>query len=178
MALPAIALKLAAQFAPNLIAKLAGDRAGNVASKIISTAKEVTGLREINTDQDADTAITTLKNNPGMMVKYQQAMGELDLEETRLYLADTQDARGRDIELHKAGYRNKRADMMVLIAFISLLGIIAAITWAREGIKPEVLTIFTMSVGAILKMLSDAFQFEFGSSRGSKEKDIKLHSKQ
>ena len=39
-------------------------------------------------------------------------------------------------------------------------------------IAPGVLAVYNMAIGALLKMLGDAFQFEFGSSRGSKEKDL------
>jgi len=72
----------------------------------------------------------------------------------------------------KAGYHNYRADIMLFLAFAALVFIIYQINSNAE-IKPAVLAIFNMSVGALLKMIGDGFAFEFGSSRGSKTKDLK-----
>lgn len=36
----------------------------------------------------------------------------------------------------------------------------------------QVFALLNMAAGMILGMIKDAFQFEFGSSRGSKEKDL------
>ncbi len=62
---------------------------------------------------------------------------------------------------------------MLALAFGALVTIVVLIN-GNASIKPEVLAIFNMAVGALLKMISDAFQFEFGSSRGSKEKDLQM----
>ncbi len=84
--------------------------------------------------------------------------------------ADIQSARSRDVANRTAGYSNHRADIMAALAFASLCVMVYLINGNLE-IKAEVLAIFNMSIGALLKMLGDVFAFEFGSSRGSKEKD-------
>ncbi len=46
-------------------------------------------------------------------------------------------------------------------------------TWAgRFDMPDQVFALLNMAAGMILGMIKDAFQFEFGSSRGSKEKDL------
>jgi hypothetical protein len=59
---------------------------------------------------------------------------------------------------------------MILAAFCSFC-YIAYLINGNADMKPGVLAIFNMAIGYLLKMLGDAFQFEFGSSRGSKIKD-------
>jgi len=100
-----------------------------------------------------------------------QLIIQAETENRRIDTADFQNARGRDADLKKAGYTNRRADLMVAVAFCSLVFICWLIN-SNVGLKPEVLAIFNMAIGALLKMLGDAFQFEFGSSRGSKLKDL------
>ncbi len=53
-------------------------------------------------------------------------------------------------------------------------GMIHGGTGAGFALDPALLALVTTVAGALLKMLSDAFAFEFGSSRGSKEKDTQL----
>ena len=86
------------------------------------------------------------------------------------YLKDRQNARGRDKALQLSGHHNYRADIMIIVAFIAFC-LLCYLINSNDEIKPEVLAIFNMAIGALLKMLGDAFQFEFGSSRGSKLKD-------
>ncbi|BDW95314.1 hypothetical protein MACH10_09990 [Thalassospira tepidiphila] len=42
----------------------------------------------------------------------------------------------------------------------------------RLDMPDQVFALLNMAAGLILGMIKDAFQFEFGSSRGSKEKDL------
>jgi len=115
--------------------------------------------------------------SPDSLVKLKQIEAEIvkanlaaGIEHRKIDTLDIQNARSRDLQLKQAGYRNTRADLMIVVAFVAFV----AIAWminVNDEIKPGVLAIFNMSIGALLKMLGDAFQFEFGSSRGSKEKD-------
>lgn len=95
------------------------------------------------------------------------------LENTRLELADTADARKRDAAFLAAGTRNYRADAMVAIAGLLVL----AVTWAvwKDGNLSE-FTKATISLilGRALGYIDQAFQFEFGSTRTSKTKDATI----
>lgn len=92
----------------------------------------------------------------------------------KAYLADRQGARDRDTKLQLAGHHNYRADIMLALAFCSLLAIVWMVWNKADEMPTHVFALFNMSAGMLLKMISDAFQFEFGSSRGSKEKDAAI----
>jgi hypothetical protein len=85
------------------------------------------------------------------------------------------DARARDVELRKAtGGRNVRADIMVVAAAIGLLACVLVLVAFRQGMPGEAVGIISTVAGIFGACLKDAFSFEFGSSRGSKEKDEAL----
>jgi len=170
----AIALGLAELVGPQIVKWVAGDKAGAVAEEVVSTATALTG-------KAAPEALRALQEDRELQAQFKKALLSHEKELEDMYLQDRQDARRRDLELHKAGYRNTRADVMIGIAFTALVAIIALLTYmgvagAPEGsdkvILQSVISILSTAVGWLLKMLSDAFQFEFGSSRGSKEKDV------
>ena len=110
-----------------------------------------------------------VKANPETALAFLQAQMSQEVQLEALVVDDRKDARARDKAFIAAGKWNFRADLMVLGCVVALCFIVNEI--AGTAVKPEVLAIFNMAVGALLKMLGDAFSFEFGSSRGSKEKD-------
>jgi hypothetical protein len=89
--------------------------------------------------------------------------------------ADRASARARDTELQKAnGGSNRRADVMVIGAVVGLISCLAVLIFFRGDIPGEVVGIVSMIAGIFGACLKDAYAFEFGSSRGSKEKDALL----
>lgn len=170
MVLPLIGLaaSLAAEFAPGLVRNLAGDDAGEVADKVIGIAQDITG------QADAEKAIGVLRADPEAILAFKRRAAELEIEIEQAYLADRQGARDRDVAIKKAGYHNYRADVMLALAFVCLIVIIAATWMGRLDMPDQVFALLNMAAGMILGMIKDAFQFEFGSSRGSKEKDWAL----
>jgi hypothetical protein len=165
-----------AQFAPEVIRWLSGsDKAAEAASKIVGLAEGVTGRK-------GNDAVEAIKADPAMVLQFKQAVMLNEQELEKAYLADRSDARKRDIALAASGMRNKRADYMVLLDVIGLLaGLIGMMALGYVKAKhPDAITEGVF--GALLAQLStitsyfglclrDAHQFEFGSSRGSKEKD-------
>jgi hypothetical protein len=136
----------------------------------------------LGVEDTPDAVYEALKADPQAIleVKKLEMAHKADLEKaliqstTEMYKADKADvsnARGRDKELKIAGFHNYRADALAIGAFGSLCYIVYQINTSVD-LVPQVLAIFNMSIGALLKMLGDVFAFEFGSSRGSKEKDI------
>jgi peptidoglycan/LPS O-acetylase OafA/YrhL len=96
---------------------------------------------------------------------------EADLE--KAYLADRQSARQRDTEYIKAGRHTWRADILAALAVAGL--IICVWFVARDTDMPERATNAIMFVAGVLAAaVRDVYSFEFGSSRGSKEKDDAL----
>jgi len=168
MVLPLIgvAASLVAEFAPGLIRKLAGDDAADVADKVIGIAQDITG------HDDPEKAVEVLRADPEAVLAFKQRAAELEIDIEKACLADRQDARNRDVALKKAGYHNYRADVMLALAFVCLIVIIVATWMGRLDMPDQVFALLNMAAGMILGMIKDAFQFEFGSRRGSKEKDL------
>ncbi|MEQ8394962.1 hypothetical protein [Thalassobaculum sp.] len=159
------AIALATEFGPGLVRMLAGDKAGDVAEKVSSVAREVTGLAS------DDEALALVRADPVKAAELRQRLAELEIDLERAYLADRQDARRRDVAIVTAGRYNWRADIMLALAFTSFIAIVWMTWQARLDMPDMVFAFLNMAAGALLKMIGDAFQFEFGSSRGSKEKD-------
>jgi hypothetical protein len=92
---------------------------------------------------------------------------EFQLELEKLGMMDRADARARDVA---KGGNNWRADFLALIAIIGLVLCVWFI--ARDTAMPERAVNAIMFIAGILAAaVKDVYAFEFGSSRGSKEKD-------
>lgn len=158
-------------FAPllaNAVVPGSGGLVGSLVSSVLGCDNDAGSieLALVNATPEQKNALIAESN------RHKERLLEIEASLESMRYADVSNARSRDVDLKKAGYRNYRADAMVFVAFASFCFLVYLIN-TNSGIKPEVLAIFNMSIGTILKMLSDAFNFEFGSSRGSKEKDIK-----
>lgn len=164
----AIAGVLAQLIGPWAVGKLAGDKAGRVAREVIDHAVAVTGA------DSPEAALRSLQSDPQLLVAYRSRVMEHAEKIEAMEYADRASARERDQHLIAAGYTNKRADAMILTAFASLVVIIVLVWHARASMPAEVFGMFNTAIGYLLKMLGDAFAFEFGSSRGSKDKDAAI----
>jgi len=163
-----LALTLA-QFAPSLIKFFTGsDKAADVAGKVIDIAKTVTGA------PTGDAALEVLKADPAKVLEFQQAAMANDADLTKAFLADVQNARSRDIELHKAGFGNRRADVMVALDVLGLIACLLVLVLYREKLPGEVVGLLSAISGIFGACLRDAHQFEFGSSRSSQIKDATI----
>ena len=162
-----IALGLASQFAPGIIKALTGsDKAADVAGKVVGIAQTVTGT------STPAAAAEVLKADPAKMLEFQQAMAKLELEAEAQRLADVADARSHDIELRKlTGGRNHRADVMVALDVTGLMSCLAVLVVFKGQLPGEVVGIVSTVAGIFGACLRDAHQFEFGTSRSSRDKD-------
>jgi len=158
--------------APTLGAALGGP-GGVAVGKLISLA--------MGTSEKPEDVMEALKSNPDALLKMKQLEMQhetelqkmilvSELENRKVTVDNVKNARARSVKLELAGHHTYRADIMLTLAFGCLCYLIYMIN-AGEAHNPQVLAIMNMSVGALLKMIGDGFQFEFGSSRGSKEKD-------
>jgi hypothetical protein len=151
---------------PEVLRAFGGSKQADAAEKIVGVAKAITG------QTDPGKAVEAVIADPALQLQFQQSLIAERLEYAKLEVEDRKDARQRDSLFIKMGRWNFRADLMILGCVVALCYVVNKIS--GEAVKPEVLAIFNMAVGALLKMLGDAFAFEFGSSRGSKEKDALL----
>lgn len=64
-----------------------------------------------------------------------------------------------------------RADIMVVGAVLGLISCLACLVFFRHGLPGEAVGIIATVAGVFGACLRDAFTYEFGSSRSSKNKD-------
>jgi len=95
---------------------------------------------------------------------------KIDLESFREEVKDRGSARDRDVEFIKRGMTNNRANLMFFLAVV-MVGAMVWIVWKDQNINEYVKGIFTLVLGRFLGYLDNIYSFEFGTTRGSKEKD-------
>jgi len=159
------ALGLVSFAAPYVGKWLFGDEGKQVAKQVVDTAQKITGT---STPEAAEAAI---RANPELLAQFQTHLASINADLEKAYLADRQSARARDVELAKAGRSNHRADLMVGAVVVGLIACIGVLAFYRQSVPGEVVGILSTIAGIFGSCLKDAFAFEFGSSRGSKEKD-------
>lgn len=166
-----IALALA-KFVPDIVglfSKKRGEEAHKAASTVSSIAEAVTG-------EKGKSAVAALEASPELALEFEKAvMADKHIEEQMAY-DDRQDARDM-YELHHQATDDLSHFIMAwnLPAVMMLVGLqIAAMFFFRE--KPEFLALISTTFGFIINALLNERQqvtgFRFGSSVGSKAKDI------
>lgn len=166
-----LALSLA-KFAPSLLRYFgAGETSVAIAEQAVALAKTVTGK------ENGTAALAAIEADPALAQEFHLAALQADTYLEQAYLADRADARRRDVALAQTGYRNHRADWMVIADVIGLVACLAVLALFRTDIPGEVSALLTTIASLFGVCLRDAHQFEFGSSRGSKEKDALLSQK-
>lgn len=178
MPLPLIplALGLVSEFAPGLVRHFAGDKAGEVAEKVVGIAGALTG------ESEPDAMAAALRGNPELAAQFRQQSVDLELGLATLEIEDRRDARARDLAMRQAGQENRRADLMIVGDVVGLLACLTAMVAITvlgvKGDVPPALLAMNGPIGTLAGFfgagLRDAHQFEFGSSRGSKQKDSVL----
>lgn len=159
-----IALALA-QFAPTVLRYLGvGEDNVQVAEKVVDLAEAVTGTKS------PEEAIAAIKTSTELQLAFRDKILERTQELERLYYADISDARQRDAEFVKAGKINTRANWLSVLAILVVLVVTVAV-WASPDVNDYVKGIITLVLGRFLGYLDQIFNFEFGTTRSSKEKD-------
>ncbi len=157
-----------AQFAPGIIKWMTGsDKAADVAGKVIDVAKAVTGK------DTPEGALQVLQADPALVMQFQQSMAQLEADLDRAYLADRQDARKRDAALIQAGLRNHRADTMYVLAVCVIVGLVYAV-WQAADMSEFTKGVITLVLGRFLGYLDGIYNFEFGTTRTSRTKDMTI----
>lgn len=161
--------------APTVATALGGPLAGGVVVAI----GELLGINEPTQDKikvaiengaltgEQVTGIRTLE----MTLKAEES--ERGFRYADLEFKDRDSARRRDTELGKAGARNHRADWMVTLAVAVIVGLVYAI-WKDPDINEFLKGIATLVLGRFLGYLDNIYSFEFGTTRGSQNKDVTI----
>lgn len=157
-----------------LLGTALGGPAGAAIGSLVAAA-----LGTASTPDDVNAALVA---DPAAAIKlrelemaHQVRLQELALDATKAELADIQSARARDMALAQTGRQNMRADIMVLGAVVGLLACLCSLVLYREKIPPEAVGIISTVAGLFGACLKDAFTFEFGSSRSSRDKDVTIN---
>lgn len=161
-----------AQAAPAVLRWITGSaQAEQAATAVLEVAKQVTGRA------DPADAVAAINADPALVLQFRQRIAEMSHEMDLAFLADRADARKRDVAIVQTGQRNVRADVMVGIAFLAVLGIAYLMSMGKIDGNSAVGG-FLFSVGGMFaRNIGTAFDFEFGSSRGSQNKDELLARK-
>lgn len=153
--------------APAIARLIGGDKAGKAADAVVGIAEEVTGKKGLD-------AVKAIQADPQLALDFEKAVMEREVEITRLALEDIQNARNRDVEVRKiSGGSNRRADILAIGAMVGLIALIYTLLYVDIPAGPA-RDVLLMLSGALVAIVKDVYQFEFGSSRGSKEKDSKI----
>lgn len=164
-----LAMQLA-QFAPGIIKLLTGsDKAEEIAGKVVDVAKIVTG------SSDPQNAVDRVIIDPLKIAEFQMAMAARQDEMERAYLADTQNARQRDIELAKAGIKNHRANVLAGCALLLVILCLLVVVWSSTMDDYAKATI-SLILGRALGWVEQLFSFEFGTTRANKTKDDTINN--
>jgi hypothetical protein len=163
------AIAITAEFFPVLATKLGGPRGKKVAEHIVDAAARIAGLPR---DADPREIIAALGEDGAKADELRLRLEELDQQEHQRIVEDRADARRYQASI---GARARMRGTFMLLGVVA--GLIACIAAVLTGTTdPAPLALVTTISGALLKMLSDAFAFEFGSSAGSKEKDAHIEN--
>lgn len=93
-----------------------------------------------------------------------------DLEGFKVEVQDRDSARGRDAEFIKRGIQNNRANLMFFLAVTAVAGLVWMV-WKDQSLPEYTKGIVTLVLGRFLGYLDNIYSFEFGTTRGSREKD-------
>jgi hypothetical protein len=159
-----------AQITPKIAKWLSGTKAEIISRRILAIAKDITNTT------DEFKAIEKIKSDKNMCLLFQKALLNSEREIELAVIKDKENARYRDIAIINSGKRNRRADVMVISAALGLAACLCSICLYQKDLPGEVVGIVSTIAGIFGSCLKDAYNFEFGSSRGSKEKDHTMAS--
>lgn len=160
----------------SLLGTLAQNGLGLLSSAIQAKGKEVVE-EAIGFKIPDDPPPATIEKLRQLQFDHEERLLELgimkakqELEGFKIEVADRDSARTRDAEFIKRGMTNNRANLMFFLAVV-MVGSMVWIVWKDQNINEYVKGIFTLVLGRFLGYLDNIYSFEFGTTRGSKDKD-------
>lgn len=157
-----------------LASLLGGPKAEDVAKSVVDKATSVFG------STDPEVIKLKIAQDQGAVQRY-VAEVQAETEQYRIQTQDIQNARARDLALRElkdekgvpAG-TNPRANLMLAGAFVMLVVIMLGALFYRQSIPDTVMAMMSMIAGGLMNNLTQAYNFEFGSSRGSSDKSTTI----
>jgi hypothetical protein len=160
----------------SLLTTLAENGLGLLSSAIQAKGKEVVentlGVKIPDAPSPQD--ITSLRQ---LQFDHEERLLELgiekakqDLEGFKVEVEDRGSARERDTWFVKMGRQNLRADLLVIAASLGVVALVWMV-WHNQDLSEYVKGIITLVLGRFLGYLDNIYNFEFGTTRGSQNKD-------
>lgn len=163
-----IGLALIRELAPQIVGMVTGsERAEQIAGDVVEAVGAATG-QTIRTAGEAEAAMAALAADPELLAQVRLRMLDIAAAEHDAVMKDRASARERDVAVRGLA-PNWRANIM-LIAVTAGLVLCVWLSFAYPEAPQTAAAMIPIIVGAFLKMMGDAFAFEFGSSRGSADK--------
>jgi len=160
----------------SLLTTLASNGLGLLSSAIQAKGKEVVeqtlGVKipDNPTPEDVSKLRQAQYDHEERLIELSIEKARQELETFKEESKDRDSARVRDVEFVKRGTTNARANLMFFLAVCAVVGLVW-IVWTDQGINEYVKGIFTLVLGRFLGYLDNIYSFEFGTTRGSRDKD-------
>lgn len=98
-----------------------------------------------------------------------------EIREYGIQIDDTKSARERDMAMQQAGYRNSRANYMLLGAGLAIFCVLLLVMfWSNLDDYQK--TTLALVLGRALGYIDQGYNFEFGTTRSSAKKDDTIQS--
>ncbi len=150
---------------PSISKWLTQEHHEKILPKVLEIASQITRT------QSPSQMARCFSGNPEFSTQFEKKLIELEKDFLLAESLERQSARNRDVALLQTGHKNIRADIMVIAAALGLSACLLILTFYRENLPGEAVGIISTVAGIFGSCLKDAYAFEFGSSRGSKNKD-------
>lgn len=158
-----------AQFAPTLFAFFKDNKQPKKTTEAVeSIAKDVADADSV------EAAIRVFKNDANKANEFKARIIEAEFALQVAYLEDMNSARARDSIFLTNGQRNYRADLLSFLAILIIIALVLLI-WKSPELNEYVKGVFTLVLGRFMGYVDNIYNFEFGSTRSSKQKDSTIN---
>jgi hypothetical protein len=161
---PLTIIGLLAQFGPSLLKAIGvGSDVQKVANTAAAVATAITGK------SDMVEAAEAMKADPALAAAFQSELLAQETQFEQLYVSDKKDARARDIALAATPQGNVRANWLVAADILIITTILVVVIWVPT-VSEFAKGVLTTILGVFLNQLTNIYNFEFGTTRRSREK--------
>lgn len=107
------------------------------------------------------------------LMDYEAKVGQQDVDRERIYADDRASARSREVEVAKTGSQDWTPKLLAYIAVLGFFGVLYRLFGPSmpEGLPRDA---FLVLLGTLTKIVSDLYNYYFGSSAGSAQKTVMI----
>lgn len=159
-----------------IIGTVVGGPAGTVIGSLIASKLGVENTpeaiyNEVKANPEALVKLKQFELDEQVMLKsHIQKMAELDFK-------NVDSARNREIEMTKAGHRDYIKMLLAVCAVLGFIGLTTILFVYGVPKDNNTAMLIGTGYGACLSLVKDVYNYVFGSTQGSSDKNILLHTK-